>query len=170
MAERVGDLMTSRVDRLPPRLRRWLPRELVGFAILGAFTFLVDLALLASLRTWTRLPLPVAVTMAFACRGGIRRLGRLQPSAMASTPAALRSFLPVCARSELVGRVIWWRRRQWDHAQLATRSGRVVVRCARRRLTSLTLIGMRALPGSDDPVPAASPALAFCIWLLLLHT
>jgi hypothetical protein len=31
--ERVGDFLTSWVDRLPPRLRRLLPRELVGFAV-----------------------------------------------------------------------------------------------------------------------------------------
>ena len=64
-AERAGDLLTSWVDRLPERIRRVLPRELVGFAILGAFTFLVDLAILASLRTWTALPLPVAVTVSY---------------------------------------------------------------------------------------------------------
>jgi putative flippase GtrA len=71
MAERAGDLLTSWVDRLPPRMRRWLPRELVGFAVLGAFTFLVDLALLASLRTWTRLPLPVDVTVAYVLAFGL---------------------------------------------------------------------------------------------------
>lgn len=64
-AERAGDLLTSWVDRLPHRIRRVLPRELVGFAILGGFTFLVDLAILASLRTWTSLPLPVSVTVAY---------------------------------------------------------------------------------------------------------
>jgi putative flippase GtrA len=64
-AERAGDLLTSWVDRLPRPLRRVLPRDLVGFAILGGFTFLVDLTILASLRTWTRLPLAVAVTVSY---------------------------------------------------------------------------------------------------------
>lgn len=53
------------MDRLPPGLRSRLPRDLVGFALLGAFTFGVDLALLAALRHWTSLPLPVAVSIAY---------------------------------------------------------------------------------------------------------
>ncbi|MEV6927810.1 GtrA family protein [Dactylosporangium sp. NPDC051485] len=64
-AERLGDLLTAWVDRLPPRLRRILPRELVGFALLGAFTFGIDLAVLAMLRHWTHLPMPVAVSIAY---------------------------------------------------------------------------------------------------------
>jgi putative flippase GtrA len=64
-AERIGDFLTSWVDRLPAPLRRLLPRELVGFAILGAFTFTIDLALLATLHSTTNLPLPVAVSIAY---------------------------------------------------------------------------------------------------------
>ncbi|OLB73857.1 MAG: hypothetical protein AUI14_25100, partial [Actinobacteria bacterium 13_2_20CM_2_71_6] len=71
LAERAGDVLTSWVERLPPRLRRYLPRELVGFAILGAFTFAVDLALLAGLRSGTRLPLPVAVSLAYVAAFGL---------------------------------------------------------------------------------------------------
>ncbi|PKW17808.1 GtrA family protein [Saccharopolyspora spinosa] len=70
-AERVGDLLTSWVDRLPSWLRRVVSRELVGFAILGAFTFLIDLAILASLRAWTPLPLPVAVTVSYVFAFGL---------------------------------------------------------------------------------------------------
>jgi putative flippase GtrA len=69
--ERVGDFLTSWVDRLPPRLRRLLPRELVGFAILGAFTLSVDLALLVLLRHRTQLPLPAAVSIAYVCAFGL---------------------------------------------------------------------------------------------------
>ena len=65
LGERIGDLLTSWVDRLPPRLRRLLPRELVGFAILGGFTFTIDIVLLAVLRATTRLPLPVEVSLAY---------------------------------------------------------------------------------------------------------
>jgi putative flippase GtrA len=65
VAERVGSALTSWVDRLPPRWRPFLPRQLVGFAILGSFTFVIDLSLLAGLRTWTTLPLPLAVTIAY---------------------------------------------------------------------------------------------------------
>ncbi|MGW3471252.1 GtrA family protein [Saccharopolyspora sp. NPDC000995] len=64
-AERVGDLLTSWLDRLPAWLRRVVSREFAGFAILGGFTFLIDLAILTSLRAWTPLPLPVAVTVSY---------------------------------------------------------------------------------------------------------
>jgi putative flippase GtrA len=63
--ERAGDALTSWVEHLPPRARRVLPRVLLGFAILGAFTFLIDLALLGALRAWTRLPLAADVTIAY---------------------------------------------------------------------------------------------------------
>jgi putative flippase GtrA len=69
--ERAGDFLTSWVDRLPLRLRRLLPRELVGFAILGAFTLSVDLTLLVLLRHWTRLPLPAAVSIAYLSAFGL---------------------------------------------------------------------------------------------------
>jgi putative flippase GtrA len=70
-AERVGDFLTSWVDRLPPRVHRFLPRELVGFAILGAFTLGVDLVLLTLLRHATRLPMPVAVSVAYVSAFGL---------------------------------------------------------------------------------------------------
>ena len=70
-AERVGDLLTSWVDRLPAKLRRLLPKDLVGFAILGSFTFLIDLAILSALRTWTKLPLEVDVTLAYLSAFGL---------------------------------------------------------------------------------------------------
>jgi putative flippase GtrA len=69
-AERAGDFLTSWVDRLPPRLRRLLPRELVGFAMLGALTFSIDLLLLSGLKAWTRLPLPVAISLAYVAAQG----------------------------------------------------------------------------------------------------
>jgi putative flippase GtrA len=69
--ERVGDWLTSWVARLPPGLRRLLPRDLVGFAILGGFTFLVDLSLLWLLRTETALPIPVAVSIAYVIAFGL---------------------------------------------------------------------------------------------------
>ena len=63
--ERFGDLLTAGVDRFPPRLRRFVPPEMAGFAVLGAFTFAVDLTLLTILRHWTPLPLPAAVSIAY---------------------------------------------------------------------------------------------------------
>ncbi|WP_432991581.1 GtrA family protein [Dactylosporangium sp. CA-233914] len=73
-ADRAGDRLTGWVDRLPPRLRRLLPRELVGFAMLGAFTFSVDLTLLLLLRHTTRLPMPVAVSIAYLTAFGLNFL------------------------------------------------------------------------------------------------
>jgi putative flippase GtrA len=71
VAERAGDLLTWLVDRLPEQVRRVVPRELIGFGILGGFTFLIDLGLLWALRTWTTLPLPVAVSIAYVIAFGI---------------------------------------------------------------------------------------------------
>jgi putative flippase GtrA len=66
-AERAGDLLTGWAERLPVRIRKWVPRELAGFAILGGFTLCVDLSLLWALRHWTALPIPVAVSIAYLC-------------------------------------------------------------------------------------------------------
>lgn len=71
LAERVGEALTGWVDRLPPRLRAVLPRDMVGFAILGATTFLLDIGLLTLLRTTTTLPLGVAVTLAYLAAFGV---------------------------------------------------------------------------------------------------
>lgn len=71
VAERIGFVLTAWVDRLPPRLRRLLPRELVGFAILGTFTFLIDLGLLALLHRSTGLPLPVDVSLSYVVAFGL---------------------------------------------------------------------------------------------------
>jgi hypothetical protein len=49
--EQRSEFLTSWVDRLPPRLRRLLPRQLVGFAVIGAFTFSLDLTLWPSSAT-----------------------------------------------------------------------------------------------------------------------
>jgi putative flippase GtrA len=69
--EQRGEFLSSWVDRLPPRLRRLLPRELAGFAVIGAFTFSLDLTLLAVLRDRTALPLPAAVSIAYLVAFGV---------------------------------------------------------------------------------------------------
>ncbi|GAA5194496.1 hypothetical protein GCM10023322_59040 [Rugosimonospora acidiphila] len=65
VGERVDGALASVLERLPPRLRRVLPRELVGFAILGGFTFLIDLGLLSALHAWTGLPEAAEVSIAY---------------------------------------------------------------------------------------------------------
>jgi putative flippase GtrA len=64
-AEQVGVALTSWVDRLPLRWRRLLPKDLVGFAMLGTFTFLIDLALLTLFKEKTSLPTPVDVALSY---------------------------------------------------------------------------------------------------------
>jgi putative flippase GtrA len=59
------DFLTGWVGRLPPRIRRFVPREMAGMAILGAFTFGIDLALLTLLRWRTPLSEPAAVSIAY---------------------------------------------------------------------------------------------------------
>src|ERR1051326_1998361 len=63
-SHRTGDLMTSWVDRLPNGLARCLPRDMVGYAILGLVTFVIGLLLLLLLDRSTPLPLPGAVLAA----------------------------------------------------------------------------------------------------------
>jgi putative flippase GtrA len=58
------DALTWLEERLPARVRRVIPRELLGFAILGGCTFLIDLVLLAALHL-TPLPLPVDISIAY---------------------------------------------------------------------------------------------------------
>jgi len=55
-------------------LRRIVSRELVGFAILGGFTFAIDLVLLWLLRTYTALPIPVAVSASYLVAFGLNFL------------------------------------------------------------------------------------------------
>lgn len=62
---RFGLALTGWTRRLPPRWQRALPPELVGYAILGLTTFLLDLALLATLRGGTTWPLPADITVAY---------------------------------------------------------------------------------------------------------
>ncbi|MGI5240951.1 GtrA family protein [Dactylosporangium sp. CA-139066] len=86
-AERLGDLLTAWVDRLPPRVRRFVPRELAGFAMLGGFTFAIDLAVLAMLRHWTHLPIAVAVAIAY--------IGAFTLNFMLNRTVNFRSHAPV---------------------------------------------------------------------------
>ena len=69
--ERVGDFLTSWVRHLPPRLRRFVPPELVGFAIVGAFTLSIDLTLLSVLRDRVKLPLVAAISIAYVTAFGL---------------------------------------------------------------------------------------------------
>lgn len=70
-AERFGYWLTSWATRLPKSLRFITP-ELVGFVVLGSFTFAIDMAILAALRTWLpAIPLPVDVAIGYLCAFGL---------------------------------------------------------------------------------------------------
>jgi putative flippase GtrA len=69
-AERAGELLTSWATRLPTPLR-FLTPEFVGFAILGTFTFLIDMAILTAMMRWTALPLPVDVGVGYLAAFGL---------------------------------------------------------------------------------------------------
>ncbi|MGZ0145975.1 GtrA family protein [Kribbella sp. WER1] len=63
--ERFTAAMTAVARRLPGSLSRIVPPSLIGFVLINGFTFGVDLALLTALRSWARLPLWLAITIAY---------------------------------------------------------------------------------------------------------
>src|ERR1700760_4669043 len=69
--ERYQALMAAVVRRLPFGLSRVVPASLLGFVLINGFTFAVDLALLTVLRSWVRLPLWLAVTLAYCVAFGL---------------------------------------------------------------------------------------------------
>lgn len=64
--DRIGDLMTGWVVRLPYGMARALPRDMIGYGVLSLVTFVVDLFLLLLLHRTTSLPLGAAVLVADA--------------------------------------------------------------------------------------------------------
>jgi putative flippase GtrA len=67
--ERFGDAMAAVVRRLPWGLAKIVPASLPGFVLINGFTFGVDLTLLTILHAFV--PLPVAITVAYACAFGL---------------------------------------------------------------------------------------------------
>ena len=55
------------VERLPLGLDSVVAPTFLGFALINGFTFAVDLLLLSALHAGVGLPVPVAVTVAYAC-------------------------------------------------------------------------------------------------------
>lgn len=55
------------VGRLPFGLGSVIAPTFLGFCVINGFTFSVDLALLTTLRSGLDLPVPIAVTVAYAC-------------------------------------------------------------------------------------------------------
>jgi putative flippase GtrA len=55
------------VARLPFGLSSVVAPTFLGFCVINSFTFGVDLVLLWALHGWLNVPVPVAVTVAYAC-------------------------------------------------------------------------------------------------------
>jgi putative flippase GtrA len=55
------------VARLPFGLKSIVAPTFLGFCLINSFTFGVDLVLLYALHGWLQLPVPIAVSVAYAC-------------------------------------------------------------------------------------------------------
>ena len=55
------------VARLPFGLSSVVAPTFLGFCLINSFTFAVDLLLLTALHGWLNVPVPIAVTVAYAC-------------------------------------------------------------------------------------------------------
>jgi putative flippase GtrA len=110
-AERIGEALTAWVDRLPGPLRRRLPKSLVGFAILGAFTFTIDLVLLTVLRRTTHMPIALAVTLAYAAAFGLNfllnRTVNFRSHAPVGPQATRYAVVAICDYALTVGLTSW---------------------------------------------------------------
>ena len=72
--ERFNAIMAAIVRRLPFGLAEILPPSLLGFAVINGFTFAVDLAVLTTLHSGLRWPLPVSITVAYSTAFGLSYL------------------------------------------------------------------------------------------------
>jgi putative flippase GtrA len=67
LGERFHQLCVDAVARIPFRLGSVVAPTFLGFVLINGFTFGVDLLLLTGLHGGLRIPLPFAVTAAYAC-------------------------------------------------------------------------------------------------------
>ncbi|BBZ37411.1 GtrA family protein [Mycobacterium conspicuum] len=67
LAGRFHDLCEAVVGRLPFGLKRIVAPTFLGFCLINGLTFAVDLMILTALHSGLRLPVPIAVTVAYAC-------------------------------------------------------------------------------------------------------
>lgn len=65
--ERFHRLCAQIVALLPFGLKSVVAPTFLGFCVINGFTFGVDLMLLTALHGWFAAPLPIAVTLAYAC-------------------------------------------------------------------------------------------------------
>jgi putative flippase GtrA len=67
VADRFHRFCVAVVDRLPLRLNTVVAPTFLGFALINGCTFAVDLLLLTALHNGLAIPVPIAVTLAYAC-------------------------------------------------------------------------------------------------------
>ena len=67
LAGRFHDLCEAVVVRLPFGLRSVVAPTFLGFCLINGLTFAIDLLILTGLHSGLRLPVPIAVTAAYAC-------------------------------------------------------------------------------------------------------
>lgn len=67
LAERFHNCCEAAVGRLPVGLRSVVAPTFLGFCIINGFTFSVDVGILTGLRSGLGLPVPIAVTVGYAC-------------------------------------------------------------------------------------------------------
>ena len=65
--DRYHRLCVAVVARLPFGLKSLVAPTFLGFAVINCFTFAVDILLLTGLHAGLRLPVPISVTVAYAC-------------------------------------------------------------------------------------------------------
>ena len=65
--DRFHEFCEAVVNRLPFGLKSVIAPTFLGFCLINGLTFSIDLALLTSLRSGLGLPVPIAVTVAYAC-------------------------------------------------------------------------------------------------------
>ncbi len=66
-ADRLHEWCEAVVGRLPFGLRSVIAPTFLGFCLINGLTFAVDLMILTGLHSGLRLPVPIAVTAAYAC-------------------------------------------------------------------------------------------------------
>ena len=67
LADRFHKWCEAVVNRLPFGLRSVVAPTFLGFCLINGLTFSLDLAILTTLRGGLGLPVPIAVTVAYAC-------------------------------------------------------------------------------------------------------
>jgi putative flippase GtrA len=103
--DRFAAVMARVVAVLPFGLSRIVAPNLVGFALLNALTFSLDLGLLTTLHGGLRWPLPVSITISYATAFALSYLLNRRFNFRSHAP--VESQLPVYVCVVVVNYVVW---------------------------------------------------------------